>query len=183
MCGPGRSVGIATGYGLQSAFSSGAVRLFIVRFYSEWRVRGGKLVRLVGKQTEVGERMTDRQNTIVCCFDLRSPRIIAFHIHEWIHMALRLAEEDVQMIQIDGPRRRVYIKFISNMRMQEVLLETRGGLEYKHDNGELSQVRIEKAGMGLKKVRIANLPPEIPDRMVRDTLAQYGEVRAITEEG
>jgi hypothetical protein len=36
--------------------------------------------------------------------------------------------------------------------------------------------------MGLKKVRIANLPPEIPDRMVRDTLAQYGGVRAITEE-
>jgi hypothetical protein len=144
--------------------------------FSERRVRGGKLVRLVGKQAE------DRQNTIVCCFDLRSPRITAFHIHEWIHTALRLAEDDVQMIQIDGPRRRVYIKFISNMRMQEVLLGTREGLEYKHDNGELSQVRIEIAGMGLKKVRIANLPPELADRMVRDTLAQYGEVRAITEE-
>jgi hypothetical protein len=37
-------------------------------------------------------------------------------------------------------------------------------------------------GMGLKKVRIANLPPEVPDGTVRDTLAQYGEVRAITED-
>jgi hypothetical protein len=66
--------------------------------------------------------------------------------------------------------------------MQEVLQETQGSLEYKHDNGEISQVRIEIAGMGLKKVRIANLPPEVPDRTVRDTLAQYGEVRTITEE-
>jgi hypothetical protein len=35
--------------------------------------------------------------------------------------------------------------------------------------------------MGLKKVRIANLPPEVPNSTVRDTLAQYGEVREITE--
>ena len=27
-------------------------------------------------------RMSDRHNTIVCCFDPRSPRITAFHIHE-----------------------------------------------------------------------------------------------------
>jgi hypothetical protein len=86
--------------------------------------------------------MSNSQDTIVCCFDLRSPRRSAFHIHEWIHATLRLAEEVVRMIQIYGPRRRVYIKFISNTRMQEVIQETRGGREFKHDNGELSQVRI-----------------------------------------
>jgi hypothetical protein len=34
--------------------------------------------------------------------------------------------------------------------MQAVLQETRGGPENKHENGELSHVRIEFAGMGLK---------------------------------
>jgi hypothetical protein len=95
--------------------------------------------------------MIDRQNTILCCFNLQSLRITAFHIHEWIHATLRLAEEDVRMMQIDGPRRTVSITFISDTSMQAVLQETRGGREYKHDNGELSQVRIEIADMGLKK--------------------------------
>jgi hypothetical protein len=66
--------------------------------------------------------------------------------------------------------------------MQVVLQVTEGGLEYKHDNSELSQVRIEIVSMGLKKVRIANLLPEVPDRTMRDTLAHYDEVRAITVE-
>ena len=95
-------------------------------------------------------RMNDRQNTILCCFDLRSPRITAFHIHEWICENLRLAEEDMRMIQIDGHRRRVYMKFTSRERMQTLLQDSKGQLEFRHDNGELSQGNIELAGMGLK---------------------------------
>ena len=53
--------------------------------------------------------MTDRQNTIVCAFDPNSPRITAHHIYDWIYESLKLPETDVRMIQIDGPRRRVYI--------------------------------------------------------------------------
>jgi len=71
--------------------------------------------------------MSDRQNTIVCCFDPRSPLITAFHMHEWIYENLRLAE-DVRMIQIDGPRRRAYIKFTSCERMQTVLQDSKGQL-------------------------------------------------------
>ena len=32
-----------------------------------------------------GKRMSDRQNTTVCVFDPRSPRVTAFHIQELIH--------------------------------------------------------------------------------------------------
>jgi hypothetical protein len=65
--------------------------------------------------------------------------------------------------------------------MQAVLQDTGGGLKYKHDNGELSQVRIELAGMGLEKMRRANFTPDVPDRTARDTLDNNGEVKAITE--
>ena len=126
--------------------------------------------------------MSDRQNTIVCCFDPRSPRITAYHIHEWIHDNLHLAEDDVRMIQIDGPRRRVYIKFTSGERMQSVLQDCNGQLEFRHDNGELSQVTIELAGMGIKKIRIASLPPEVTENTIRDSLSKYGEVKNIREE-
>jgi hypothetical protein len=125
--------------------------------------------------------VSDRQNTIVCCFNPRSPRITAFHIHEWIYEKLRLDEEDIRMIQIDGTRQ-VFIKFTNSTRMQSVQSETKGQLEFKHDNGELSQVTIELAGMGMRKIRIANLPPEVRDRMIKDSLVKYGEVREIKEE-
>jgi len=36
--------------------------------------------------------------------------------------------------------------------------------------------------MGIRKVGIANLPPEVPDRTIRDNLAKYGEVKNIKEE-
>jgi hypothetical protein len=57
-----------------------------------------------------------------------------------------------------------------------------GQLEYHHENGELPLVTVEIAGLGVKRVRIANLPPEIPDRTLRNALTKYGEVRRITEE-
>jgi hypothetical protein len=47
--------------------------------------------------------MGERQNTVVCVLDMRSPRISAFHIHEWIYTQLQLPEEDISMIQIDRP--------------------------------------------------------------------------------
>jgi hypothetical protein len=55
----------------------------------------------------------ERKNLIVSVSDPRSPRITAFQIHEWIYDQMKLQEDDVTMIQIDGPRRRVYIKFVN----------------------------------------------------------------------
>jgi hypothetical protein len=116
--------------------------------------------------------MTDRQNTIVSAFDQRSPRITAYHKHEWIHEKLRLEEDEINMIQIKGPRRRVFIKFTNGVRMHHLLQDTAGMQEFKHDTGELSQVHISIAGMGIRKFRIANLPPEVPDRTIRENMAK-----------
>jgi hypothetical protein len=85
--------------------------------------------------------MGDRKNTSVCIFDSRNPRVSAYNIHEWIYVQLRLLEEQICLIQIDGPRRRVYIKFISEEQMRVTLHATGGQQEYKHENGEISTGR------------------------------------------
>ena len=72
----------------------------------------------------------------------------------------------MNMVQIDGPRRQVYIKFAEFQCLQKVLHSTNGKSQYKHDNGEISQVEITMAGMGTKGVRIANFPPEISEGTV-----------------
>lgn len=119
---------------------------------------------------------------LVCSVDPKSPRITAYHIHEWIHDNLRLDEDDVRMMQIDGHRRRVYIKFRSEDRIQEVFKFTGGQLEYRHENGELSQVFIDLAGMGIKKIRIACLPPEVKDNTIKECMTNYGDVKSMRDE-
>jgi hypothetical protein len=105
--------------------------------------------------------MGEQQNTLVCTLDPQNPRISASEIHEWIHEQLRVDETAVTMVQIDVPRRQVYINFVALRYVQDILQETKGQSEYKHTKGEIASVRIEVAGMGTKRVRIANLPPEI----------------------
>ena len=126
--------------------------------------------------------MNDRQNKIVCIFDARSRRITALHIHEWIYEYLRLPEKDVRMIRIDGPGRRVFIKLNTSEQAQSILQTTKRQLEFRHDNGELSIVQLELSGMGIRRISIANLTPEVPDRIIRETLSTYGDVTEISEE-
>jgi hypothetical protein len=85
-------------------------------------------------------------------------------------------------IQVDGPRRRVYIKFTRENRVKESLQDTKVLLAFRHDNGELSQVRLELAGMGTKKIRIAGLPLEVKEPTIKEYLSKYGDIMSIREE-
>ena len=95
------------------------------------RVLQGTLV------TNQGHKMSDRQNTLLCVFDLRSPRNTAFQIHERIYEKMKLPETDICMIQIGGRRRHVFIKLANTEWMQSVLQDTNDQMEFRHENGEL----------------------------------------------
>jgi hypothetical protein len=43
-------------------------------------------------------------------------------------------------------------------------------------------VTVELAGMGERRIRVANLPPEVQDTVLRDTMSKYGDVKNIKEE-
>lgn len=51
------------------------------------------------------------------------------------------------MIQIDGPKRQVYIK-LTEEYLTTILRNARGQVVYKHDTGEVSYVHIAVASMG-----------------------------------
>jgi len=86
------------------------------------------------------------------------------------------------MVQIYGSQRHVYIKLRDNNRLQQVFLLTGGQAEYRHTNGEISTVRVETAGLGMRKFRIANLLPEVLEEVIRTTMARYGEVKDVQAE-
>jgi len=126
--------------------------------------------------------MAELLNTIICTFDPTIPRVTACDIHDWIQQVLSITEQTVSMIQIDGIKRQVFIKLINNAYVQALLRETNGQAEYKHHNGVLSIVNIAIAGMGTKRVRITNLPPEVKEHSIRTALTPFGTVLAVIEE-
>ena len=79
-------------------------------------------------------------------------------------------------------QRHVHIKLCDNNRLQKVLHLTGGQVEYKHTNGEISMVRVDIAGLGTRRVRIANLPPETPEEIIRTIMGRYGEVKEVQAE-
>jgi hypothetical protein len=86
------------------------------------------------------------------------------------------------MIQFGGTRRHVYIKFREPQKMQETLTASEGQAEFWHENGEISKVCTEAVGLGMKRVRVANLPPEVADGTLKIALETYSDVREIQAE-
>ena len=62
---------------------------------------------------------------------------------------------------------------IDNEKVMAILRGTDGQVEYKYPTGEVCQVTVAVAGMGTKRVRVANLPPEIPNEVLGDALSLY----------
>ena len=94
---------------------------------------------------------------MVCIFDPTSPRISAYEIHEWIHEQIQISEQSLTMIQIDGIKRCVFMNFVNDTYIQNILQSTNGSVEYRHVTGEISIVRLEVAGTEMRRIRIANL--------------------------
>jgi hypothetical protein len=70
------------------------------------------------------ETMSEGQNTIVCTFNTKIPRISAFDIQDWIYNQLQVPENAVNMVQVVGTRRQVYINFAEIQCLQEALHST-----------------------------------------------------------
>jgi hypothetical protein len=86
------------------------------------------------------------------------------------------------MIQVDGPKRQVYIKFKNTVKLQQIPNGNKEQYDFKHENRELSKAQIEHAGMGIRTIRNANLPPEVSERAIHSVLSRYGEVKEIKTE-
>jgi hypothetical protein len=115
-------------------------------------------------------------------FDKHSPRISAYEIHEWIHQQLQLDQEDIAAIQIEGQSRQVFIKTLQSKTIDDLIYSHNGETTYKHENGEISKVQLCFAGLGKRNIRIANLPIELPNEVIKTHLSKYGTVHHIVDE-
>jgi hypothetical protein len=49
-------------------------------------------------------------------------------------------------------------------------------------DGKTSKIKTDLAGKGMKAIRIANLPPEVPDEEIKNMLVKYGTIMTIRNE-
>ena len=59
-------------------------------------------------------------------FDMKSQRITAFEIHKWVYSNLKLEEQGIIMIQIDGIRRQEYIKVVDPQKAVDIVAQSYG---------------------------------------------------------
>jgi hypothetical protein len=126
--------------------------------------------------------MTERRNTIICTFESSAPKLSAYEMHEWIFEMLRISEEEVLVIQIDGQRRQVFIKLTDQAATTKLLRTFTDTVECKHATGEISRVRLRVVDMGFHRIRVPNLPPEEHADVLRTALVPYGTVIDVVEE-
>ena len=124
----------------------------------------------------------ERKNTLVCMFYKHSPRITAYEIHEWIYQTLQINQENITTIQIEGPTRQVYIKTTQNKTIEYLINKTQGETTYEHADGVTSEVQLSFAGLRKRNIRIANLPPKMPNEVIRTYLSKYGTIQHIIDE-
>jgi len=83
------------------------------------------------------------------------------------------------VIQIDGIKRHVFLKFVGDIYIQYLLQYTSLSAEYRHVTGEILIVRLEVAGMGMRRIRLASLLPEVTEKYIRAALASYEKIVSI----
>jgi len=86
------------------------------------------------------------------------------------------------MLQIDGIKSHVFLKFVDGIYIQNILQSTNGIAEYRYVTGEISIVGLEVADIAMRSIRIATLPAEIAERFIRAALVSYGEIVSIQDE-
>lgn len=127
--------------------------------------------------------MVERKQMLVIFFTEQDiPRPEPYLLHEWIYEDLQLKEDQLEMIQLNGVTRQVYIKCISTDIVEEILERTKGELSFTFSNGQRTKVTIEKAGPGIKSVKIYNLPPELSNSNIKAVLEKYGSVYSVTDD-
>ena len=125
--------------------------------------------------------MCERKNTVVFSIDIRSHRANAYQIHEWLYDTSLIREDDVHVIQIDGPLRKVYLNFVSSEKIKYILKQINDDLSFRHVSGDISRVKVENAGVGIR-IRASTLPPEVTEPQMKHVLSTYGDIKQIQDD-
>lgn len=126
-----------------------------------------------------------RVNTVSVQFDASAPEIIRnVDVHLFCKDKLGLAASDVLGLQLEyGTVRRFYVKLCSVQKCDELVSRNSGLYQFKHQGGSVTSVTLRHAdGLGLRAVRVVNLPLEFDNKVIEQALRPYGTIKSLKME-
>ena len=63
-----------------------------------------------------------------------------------------------------------------------VLQPIKGYINFRHVNGEISKVKFDIARVGIRRVRVSTLPPEVTDIQIKNVMSNYGDFKKMQDE-
>jgi len=66
--------------------------------------------------------------------------------------------------------------------MMKTLQQIQDDLSFHHESGDISRVNFEIAGVGIRRVRVSRLPPEVTEPQIINLLSTYGDIKQIQDE-
>lgn len=70
----------------------------------------------------------------------------------------------------------IYVKLINEAACDAVVQAHKQGLKFRHSDGHIGEVTIDRSGLGLRTIRVFELPFEVPSDAVIAALQPYGRV-------
>lgn len=124
----------------------------------------------------------ERENNVMCEFSKQAPRPTAFEIHRWLRDDLQLTYNELCGIQLDTILNVLFLKLKTPECCDRLVYRDDGVHKFRHLNGTISNVKLTHAGLGVRHVRVFNLPFEVRNDTIVRCLSPFGDVLAITKE-
>jgi len=58
-----------------------------------------------------------------------------------------------------------------------VLQPIQGDISFHHVTGQISKVKIDIAGVGIKRVRVSTLSPKVTETQIKNVMSSYGDIK------
>ncbi|KAJ4430796.1 hypothetical protein ANN_19387 [Periplaneta americana] len=121
-------------------------------------------------------------NTLKIKFPATAKKPSAYEIHRWLVETMRVNTDQVDTIQLHNRDFAIYLKLVSVTLYNKLLNEHKGDKMFKYESGEEIQIVVSAADIQSTTVRIFNLPPEIPNIIISNTLSKYGQIHDVRSE-
>lgn len=126
--------------------------------------------------------MSVRRDTITVEFERDSKRPLGGELCKWLKEELGVTVGDLKSVEQEYGSRRVFLKMKVGDKIDAIVEKNGGQREFVYERGPPAKVFISSAGLGMKVVRVRNLPTEVEDSALSAVLSDFGKVCEITME-
>ncbi|KAE8737538.1 hypothetical protein FOCC_FOCC016998 [Frankliniella occidentalis] len=120
--------------------------------------------------------MVVRKDTVTLNFEREAKKPGNGDLARWMKEELDVGVSELVSVEHEFGSRRVHFKLKDSKKVEELVMEDGGERLFRYEDGSTKKVTLSCAGMGLRYVRVRNLPLEAGEEELNKILSEYGRV-------